>query len=347
VALLALSDDTLVTLHRSRKIRWWNGATAECLRTEAVPGDRPLHRALTAIDPERQHLALLESLPTPRGSRTLFRPHLVHVLGLAGSQDPVSHQLSSLQLNAMGFAAGGQRLALCGTSSALIVLDIQTGSIQNIGGGRGLAQGAVLWLHQPKPRVVYGDSNGNLHVWDLVTLQRLHVLSGHEGSVTALVLDPNGRHLYSASHDQTIRLWDLDTGTSLRALGTSRPMKPRLDDKVPSPALALHPDGTHIAHAFDRYIDLWDLASGQKVQVLEGHSSYIRALAFHPRGAWLVSAGADRTLRFWDTRQGTALASWSHTASVDAVKVVPPSTVVTLDSEGSLRFLQPTFSTGG
>jgi hypothetical protein len=63
-----------------------------------------------------------------------------------------------------------------------------------------------------------------------------------------------------------------------------------------------HPDGTRIASGGrDRAVWLWDPASGQEVARLQGHTSYIRSLAFSPDGATLVSGSGDFTVRLWDT----------------------------------------------
>ena len=63
-----------------------------------------------------------------------------------------------------------------------------------------------------------GGADGLIKVWDLETGQRRQTLAGHQNSVRALSLHPNGRHLASASWDKTVKLWDLTTGQALRTL---------------------------------------------------------------------------------------------------------------------------------
>src|SRR5207302_4034060 len=45
----------------------------------------------------------------------------------------------------------------------------------------------------------------------------------------------------------------------------------------------------------------WDLAKGEDVAWLQGHTSYVWSLAFSPEGATLVSGSGDSTVRLWDT----------------------------------------------
>ena len=67
-------------------------------------------------------------------------------------------------------------------------------------------------------------------------------------------------------------------------------------------AAAFHPDGTRLATAGrDGVIWLWDLARGEEVARLPGHTSFVWSLAFSPDGSTLASGSGDFTVRLWDT----------------------------------------------
>jgi len=69
-------------------------------------------------------------------------------------------------------------------------------------------------------------------------------------------------------------------------------------------SLAFTPDGAVLAsaggNAEDFAIRLWDVASGQSIRKLDGHSGIVWGLGFSPEGQMLVSVSSDATAKIWD-----------------------------------------------
>ena len=80
------------------------------------------------------------------------------------------------------------------------------------------------------------------------------VLSGHAGSVHALVLSPDGQRLYTGSQDRTVRVWSTADGALLQTLQ---------GHKSSVNALAVSADGQRLySGSQDRTVRVWSTADG-------------------------------------------------------------------------------------
>jgi|GEM_PF-1868072 len=125
-------------------------------------------------------------------------------------------------------------------------------------------------------------------------------LTGHTHAVTSVAFAPNGHILASASHDRTVRLWDVSNPNSPQPLG--RPLTGHVNLVV---SVAFAPDGHTLASAsWDKTVRLWDVSDPNSPEPLSrpltGHTDWVVSVAFAPNGHTLASASHDTTVRLWD-----------------------------------------------
>jgi WD40 repeat protein len=90
-------------------------------------------------------------------------------------------------------------------------------------------------------------------------------------------------------------------------------------------AVAITPDGKQaVSGSSDKTLKLWDLATGEEVVTLSGHSDWVNAVAITPDGKQAVSASWDKTLKLWDLSTGKEVTTLTgHSDSVYAVAITP------------------------
>ncbi|MEW6386989.1 MAG: AAA family ATPase [Thermodesulfobacteriota bacterium] len=144
----------------------------------------------------------------------------------------------------------------------------------------------------------------------------LRTFSGHVDMVNAVAVWPEQGWAVSASHDHTLKVWNLRTGEAIRTLTGHT-------DAVT--AVAVWPEqGWAVSASRDRTLKVWDLRTGELIRTLTGHEDSVLVVALWPEQGWAVSASFGTTLKVWDLRTGELIRTLTgHEDSVLAVALWP------------------------
>ena len=169
------------------------------------------------------------------------------------------------------------------------------------------------------PRVASLDQAGGALV---------RVLEGHANGVHSVAVTSDKR-VVSAADDNTLRVWDIESGETLKTLeGHANWVR----------SVAVIDDKRVVSAAYDNTLRVWDIESGDTLKTLEGHANWVQSVAVID-DKYVVSASFDKTLRVWDIDSGSLVTSLNLDAAVWSVAALR-DIVVAGDQRGRMHFLE-------
>ena len=193
----------------------------------------------------------------------------------------------------VAFSHDGQIIAGGGWNEIIRFWDAETGSLLHTLSAQ---EDIVSIAFSPDGKTLAGSNvDGIIHLWDTNTGEHLwaptktdRTFSGDLPVMENVAFSPDGKTLASSSlTDNTVRLWDAETGNLLHTLIGHT-------DNVNS--VAFSPDGNTIASAggwADETVRFWDTDTGSPLRTLAVHQD-VDNVAFSPDGKTLASVSGGK-----------------------------------------------------
>lgn len=161
-------------------------------------------------------------------------------------------------------------------------------------------------------RAVSGESDGDIRIWDCETGIESVSFHAHNLRTDKVAFSRDGTLIVSGGEEtngtHTVKLWDIDGHEQLCLRAHSAAIS----------FVALSPDNDRVlSGSNDNTVRIWDRTTEQQrfcfSEHLEGASSAnlgIRNASLSSNGQWVLSAGIDKTLRYWSSANGTVTHSF-------------------------------------
>ena len=219
---------------------------------------------------------------------------------------------SGSAVNSVAFSPDGQTLASGGGSafsSFIRLWDVKTGALLRelttssssfLPFEPGSAVNSVVFSPDGQT-LASGSGTGTVRVWDAniggllreFTTGANRNLPFEPGSaVNSVTFSPDGQTLASGSDDNTVRLWNTNTGESLGIL---------TGHKSDVNSVAFSPDGRMIVSGSDDdTVRLWDANTGEYLRIFTGPEADVNSVAFSPDGRMIAGGSNDNTVHLWE-----------------------------------------------
>ncbi len=214
-------------------------------------------------------------------------------------------------------------------------------------------------------KIVSGDRDGIIKLWDVETGKLIKTFTGHYSNVESISISSDGKKIASGDIHSVLKLWDVETGKEIwsneKHSGTILSIVFSTNDKqiisasdkstviywdtetgreikeiggyfTDYPfATAFSPDNKKIITGKTR-IKLWDVETCKLLRTFEKRSFY-HSLAYSSDGTKIISGDRDGIIKLWNTETGKEIKTftghsgtiWSVVFSQDGTKIVSGS----------------------
>lgn len=145
---------------------------------------------------------------------------------------------------------------------------------------------------EQRERIVTASDDFTMFLWEPSKSSKpLCRMTGHQKLVNHVTFSPDGRHIASASFDNSVKLWDGRDGKFIASLR---------GHVAPVYQCAWSADcRLLVSCSKDTTLKVWDIKTRKLKSDLPGHSDEIYAVDWSIDGEKVCSGGKDKTVRFW------------------------------------------------
>ncbi|KAK5172170.1 beta transducin [Saxophila tyrrhenica] len=296
VRTLALSSDDRMLLSASNKqLKIWNTKTRSCLRTlecgqalcsTFLPGDRIVLVGTKEGDLEMWDIStssLIERLKAHDGAVWTLAVHPDGKSIVTGSADKSAKfwRFDVVEEEIPGTRRTTQRLQLKQTRQLKV-----SDEILSVG------------FSSDERLLALSTLDNTVKIFFVDSLKLFLTLYGHKLPVLNLSISSDSKLITTCSADKNVRIWGLDFGDCHKAFFAH-------NDSVMAVSFIPHPieqDEKHILFSAskDGVVKTWDGDKFEQIQRLGGHHGEIWALVVSRTGEMVISAGNDKSIRFWE-----------------------------------------------
>ncbi|KAI8926860.1 WD40-repeat-containing domain protein [Entophlyctis helioformis] len=278
-ALFSRDGRYCLTGGADRSVRLWSAASGLCIKTYDGHGKDVLGLALPHAATDNNRFA----------SCGMDRSVIVWDVGTGRAIRKFGEHTQ--RVNALDFNSDASVLASGSYDATVRIWDCRAQTwrpVQVLDGPKDSVEAVQILGHE----ILTGCVDGVVRVYD-VRAGRLTSDRVGRKSVTSARFSNDGKCILTSTLDDTIRLFDNDTGDLLNEYKghTNR------DYRIVS--TLSYDDAQIVSGSEDGQVFVWDLVEGNVVRSFKAHAKTVTCVAYHPKAHAMVTTSLDGTVKLW------------------------------------------------
>ena len=147
-------------------------------------------------------------------------------------------------------------------------------------------------------KMVSGDQDGYVVLWEMKTLQPVYMFKTGGGMVNDIRFSHNGKW-FAAAVRENIFLWDFNNENPIQVLKGHT-------DKVHAVNFSDN-DELLVSSSWDKTAKIWNTGNGKNLLTLQGHTQSVFDVQFSPDQKQIVTCANDSTIKIWDAQTGKTI----------------------------------------
>lgn len=183
------------------------------------------------------------------------------------------------------------------------------------------------------------DADTRVWLHDVATGKPVRHFNAYTSHTSDVAFLPDGRHIVTSGGDYRFLGSNVDCKVKLWHLPTAKVSRLFKGHKSFVQCMAISSDGKYLLTGAGHYdgakwpVDctarLWEVATGKEIRRFEGHTYWVRAVAFSPDGKLALSGGGDATVRLWEVATGKEIRQFKgQSESVWSVSFSPDGRLI-------------------
>ncbi|WP_027268774.1 TIR domain-containing protein [Leptolyngbya sp. PCC 6406] len=195
------------------------------------------------------------------------------------------------------------------------------GRLQHQWQGEGNQSAWVVQFSPDGGAIATAGADGRIDLRNTENGQLIRSLGEHRNGIQALVFSPDGDTLIAGDYQGWLYRWSITGELQAEVQAHQSP--------ILSLALRL---GTVAVASEEGQVSLWEVGQNTPdltaLEQFPAHEGPVNAVQFTPDGQKLVTAGSDKTIRFWNRNGQLQTTLLGHTGQIFAVAVHPTASVL-------------------